>query len=188
MADWKKLFDSAVDEVAKGVKYAGEGLRTAADEARKAAGINIGTLELRPSRESYRLGGTVRGTIDLTLTEPIPAKRLVVEVRATRKRTVVERHSNGRTSPVQQRETLFEHEIDVAGESTYKSGQHRFSLELPDAIDAKVEVGGLLGDALRAAQTLRSMAESPIQWTLTAYLDIPWKRNLSKTIDLLVRD
>lgn len=194
MPDWKKLLETTKKQVGEGAKIvgegakvAGQGLRQAADEARKVAGIGVGTITLEPSRSSYELGEAIRGIVKLQLTEPIPAKRLVVTLRATRKRYVVQRGSDGRTAPVQRNETIVEHEVELDGARTYESGTQQFTVHIPARIDAKVELDGKLGDVLRAAQTLRSMTESPIHWTLTACLDIPWKRNLSKQIDLSVR-
>ncbi|HVI01090.1 MAG TPA: hypothetical protein VM869_20370 [Enhygromyxa sp.] len=187
MPDWKKLLDTTKKQVGEGAKIAGQGLRQAADEARKVAGIGVGSITLEPTRSSYELGDTIRGTLKLQLSEPTPAKRLVVTLRATRKRYVVQRGSDGRSSPVQRNETIVEHEVELGGERTYESGTHSFTVHIPDRIAAKVEIDGMLGDALRAAQTLRSMTESPIHWTLTGFLDIPWKRNVSKQIDLSIR-
>jgi len=192
--DWKKLLETTKKQVGEGAKIvgegakvAGQGIRQAADEARKVAGIGVGTIALEPSRSSYELGDTIRGTVTLELTEPIPAKRLVVALRATRKRYVMQRGSDGRTAPVQRSETIVDHEVELGGQHTYESGVRQFTVPIPARIDAKVEVDGLIGDVLRGAQALRSMTESPIHWTLTAFLDIPWKRNLSKQIDLSVR-
>lgn len=194
MPDWKKLLDTTKKQVGKGLevagegaKVAGQGLRQAAEGARKVAGIGVGTITLEPGRSSYELGDEIRGTITLELTEPIPAKRLVVALEATRKRYVMERGADGRTSRVPRRETLVHHEVELGGERTYESGVRNFTVPIPHRIEAKVELDGMIGDALRAAQALRSMTESPIHWTLTAFLDIPWKRNLSKQIDLAVR-
>jgi hypothetical protein len=194
MPDWKKLLDTAKTQVGEGAKLvgegakvAGQGLRQAADEARKVAGIGVGSISIEPTRSSYELGDTIRGILKLQLTEPVPAKRLIVVLRATRKRTVIERGSDGRTSPVQRNETLVEHEVELGGQRTYESGTHQFTVPIPNRIDAKVELDGMIGDALRAAQAIRSMTQSPIHWTLTAVLDIPWKRNISKHIDLSIR-
>jgi hypothetical protein len=187
MPDWKKLLETTKAQVGEGAKIAGQGLRQAADEARKVAGIKVGSITIEPTRSSYELGDTIRGIVKLQLTEPIPAKRLVVALRATRKRYVVQRGSDGRSGPVQRSETLVEHEVELGGERSYDSGTQQFTIHVPARIDAKLDLDGVIGDALRAAQALRSMTESPIHWTLTAFLDIPWKRNLSKQIDLSVR-
>jgi hypothetical protein len=185
--DWKKLLETTKKQVGEGLEVAGQGLRQAAEEARKTAGIGVGSITIEPSRASYEIGDTIRGTVKLQLTEPIPAKRLVIALRATRKRTVIQRGSDGRTAPVQRSETLVEHEVELGGEQTYESGTRQFTVPIPGHIDAKVELDGMLGDALRAAQAVRSMTSSPIHWTLTAFLDIPWKRNLSKQIDVSIR-
>ena len=57
---------------------------------------------------------------------------------------------------------------------------------MPVRLAPKVDVDGVLGDAVRVAQSLHSMTATPIEWTLVGFLDIPWKRNLSKQIDVSV--
>lgn len=188
MPDWKKLFDTATEQVGEGMKIAGAGLKQAAGEAKKVAGIGVGTITVESRRSSYELGDTIDGTVRLQLTEPIPAKRLVVTLRATRKRYVAQRASDGRVAPVQRSEVLVDHEVELDGERSYDSGVHQFEVRIPARIDAKVDVGGKLGDLLSAAQTIKSMTESPIRWELVAFLDIPWKRNLSKETDLSVHE
>ncbi len=187
MPDWKKLFDSAVEQVGEAADVAGQGLRRAADEAKKVAGIGVGSIEIAPDRSAYRLGDGVRGTISLKLAEPIPSRRLVVALRATRKRLGVS-SSGGKTTPVQKHETIIDHEIEVSGEQTYETGSHYFALHVPDRVDPEIRVKGPLGDLLEGVQAVRSMTDSPIKWTLVAFLDIPWKRNLSKSIDLTIRE
>lgn len=65
-------------------------------------------------------------------------------------------------------------------------GEHRFAIALPTELDARVEVDGVFGDTLRTIQSLRSMTESSTRWVLAGVLEIPWKRNLSKEVELCV--
>lgn len=187
MPDWKKLLDTAVGQMGEAAEVAGQGIRRAADEAKKVAGIGVGTIEISPDRSAYRLGEVVRGTVSLKLTEPIPARRLVVALRASLKRLSVKTGS-GKATPVQQHETIIDHQVDVGGEQTYETGTHYFAVHVPDRIDPEIKVKGPLGDLLEGVQAVRAMTDSPIKWTVVAFLEIPWKRNLSRTIDLTVRD
>src|SRR5690606_25929445 len=111
-------------------------------------------------------------------------RRLVVTLRATRKRTL----RRGGEGPTTETEVVHEFSLELAGEETYASGEHDFALDLPAEIESRVDVGGLLGDALRAARAVRSMSEGRLRWRLGATLEIPWKRNLAKAIDLNVRE
>ncbi|MEM9463309.1 MAG: hypothetical protein AAGF11_54710 [Myxococcota bacterium] len=189
VADWKKIFDDAVDQIGEAATAAGEGLRQAAGEAGKVVGIGVGSIELRvDGGTSHRLGARITGTVALTLAEPVPAKGLTVTLQATRRRRVlVEDHRRGRRTAMRN-EVIYEFVGEVGGEQTYASGEHAFAVELPLTIEVPVEVDGLLGDALRAVRTVQAMTERPIRWQLVATLVIPWKRNLSKAIDLAVRD
>ncbi|MCA9681142.1 MAG: hypothetical protein KC457_03035, partial [Myxococcales bacterium] len=191
MTDWKKLLDSASSTLGEGVKSAGEGLKTAAEGARKVAGIGVGSIVIHLDRPRHALGDTISGTVELSLTEPIDARRLLVVLFATRKRLAVEnlaQPKGKRSAPTMQDERVYEFELTVTGEQVFTSGRHRFEVDLPYALDHAVQGGGLFGDALRAVQTAKSMTQHHPRWKLRATLDIPWKRNLSKTIDLAVRE
>jgi hypothetical protein len=188
VADWKKLLDDAVKHVGDGVQAAGDGLRELADDARKVAGIGRGSLEIVPDRARHRLGGTIAGTVKLALTEPIAARRLVVAVKARRKPNALGRIAGRARESTPGEETVFDFESTIAGERIYEGGEHRFAIDLPDALDPSIDAGGLLGDALRAARTVHSLTQGQLRWTLVAFLDIPWKRNLSNSIEIAVRD
>ena len=181
MADWKKLLDAAVS----GAKAAGEGIAQAADDARKVAGIGVGEIAIKTNGPAYR-GETLRGTVTLTLPEPIDAKRLVLALRAKRTRIPVENLRNEQATPLQF-EDVFDIAVDVAGEQTFQSGSYFFAIDVPDEVPEE-EVGGLIGDALKAARALKAMTQTELRWRLVAWLEIPWKRNLKKEVAIAVNE
>jgi hypothetical protein len=188
VADWKKLLDDAVSTIGDGVSAAGDGLRELADDARKVAGLGRGSIEIVPDRARHRLGDTIEGTLKVTLDEPVAARRLVVALRAHRRRNALGAIAARARDAGPREEMMFEFECNVAGEGTFESGEHRFAIDIPTEIDASVQAGGLLGDALRAVKTVDSLTHGQLRWRLTAFLDIPWKRNLSNAIDIAVRE
>ena len=187
MADWKKLLDSTRDGLEQSVRTAGDALTQAADGARKVAGIGVGSIAIAPEHNRYCLGDTVRGSLTLELSEPTPARHLSVTLRATRKRLALENLGRRGGARRMETEVAFEHIIEVRGEQTFESGQFSFDVDIPTEIDPPVEIGGLLGDALRGAAALKSMTESKLRWKLIATLEIPWKRNVQHEIDVAVR-
>ncbi|MEZ4454385.1 MAG: hypothetical protein R3B09_33345 [Nannocystaceae bacterium] len=184
MADWKKILEDAAQQIGEAATAAGQGIRQAAGEAGKVVGIGVGSIDLRTARTTYGLGQTIRGVVGLRLEEPVAARRLIVTLRATRSRSV---RSSGQ-GPTTETEVVHDFSIELAGEETYESGEHDFTLDLPWQIESKVDVGGFLGDALKMARAVQSMNAGRLRWRLTATLEIPWRRNLSKSIDLNVRE
>ena len=182
MADWKKLLDAAVS----GAKAAGESVAQAADDARKVAGIGVGEIAIKLNGPAYR-GEPLRGWIKLTLPEPIPAKRLVIALRAKRTRIPVENLREKQATPLQF-EDVFDIAVDVAGEQTYENDStYFFSIDVPDK-EPDENVGGLIGDALKAARAFKAMTETELRWRLVAWLEIPWKRNLKKEVSISVNE
>ena len=112
----------------------------------------------------------------------------MVALRASRKRLAVENLASRKGGRTFKTERVYDFEAIVEGEQTFESGEFRFEVDVPLEIDTKVNAGGLLGDALRAAQTVKSMAEGQLRWRLVAFLDIPWKRNVTNEIELAIRD
>ena len=185
VGDWKKLFDSAVSQVGEGAKAATEGVRGVADDARKVVGIGVGDLAIKVHFRAY-MGGRVKGTLSLSLPEPIPAERLSIALRAQRSRIPVENLRRRGASGLQT-EDVYDFSVDLDGSRTYETGEYEFSIDIPNEAPEPATVPGFLGDALKAARALQSMTESELRWRLVATLHIPWKRNLTKTAELVVR-
>lgn len=182
VADWKKLLDDAVGQLGEAAQAAGQGLWQVAGEAGKVVGIGVGSIEVRTARSTHRLGETIRGVVSLRLQEPVEASALTVVLRATRRTRV---RGGGQGAAVED-EVIHEFSVALGGEQVYESGEHEFALELPRELEARAEVGGLLGDAVRAARAFKSMTEGRLRWRLVVTLVIPWKRNLSKAFDVNV--
>ncbi len=190
--DWKKLLDSAVSQVSEGTKAAKEGLLEATEGARKVAadagkvaGIGVGDIAITVAGPAY-MGGEIRGTIALQLPEPVAAERLSIALRARRARIPIENLRKRNATPLQT-EDVFDFAVDVDGDRTYETGEHTFAIDIPED-PPEPEVPGFLGDALKAARAFQSMTQSELRWRLVATLHLPWKRNLTKTIDVVVRD
>ena len=184
-------FGKLADQVSEGVKVAAnevqDGLRIAAADAKKVAGIGIGQIDLElPGGSAVQSGDTLSGTLRLTLTEPVEAKRLIVALRATRRQISFERGDDGKHDKVSRKVTLHREVIELGGQRLYEGGDFPFALYLPE-LGAKVDQGGVLGDVLRAAQALDDMRSSPVEWRLLGMLEIPWRRNLSKKLPISVR-
>jgi len=162
-----------------------------AEAVRTTAGVGVGSLAIEASQTGYKLGDTVAGKITLNLEEATEAKRLVVRISAVGTRTRFEKNQEGKTM-VQERETLYSFDLEVDGQKTYEEGAHiyEFSIRIPTDADDEDSLpdAGVLSDVLRFASSLSQGSKRPTQWKLRAFLDIPWKRNLNKELELQVSD
>ena len=175
-----------LDEVGKRFQEVGKGVRAAADEVRKTAGVGVGTIGLQVGASHYKPGDSITGLLTLTLEEPTPAKRLVVRLVATRQRVRFEVGPNGKRNKVLSHEVEYEFDCELAGEQTYTDGDYPFAIHVPTTIDAKSKAGGVIGDVVRAVQTLDELRRTPLRWRLVGFLHVPWKRNIKKKLDVSI--
>jgi hypothetical protein len=189
---WKKIGRSVKYEA----RAVGRTIRRAKNETKKVLGIGIGCIRIHADAMQYRLGDIVDGALLLQLTDPIPASRLVVQIRAFRTEKKIVLDSNGRPHTRTSNKTLHQLERQLDGKRTYLSGQQfHFSLQIPSQIESQFQlskdlsgtrIGNVLSVANAVHQSVRSMTDSTIHWTLSAYLEIPWKVNLTRVVQLNV--
>jgi hypothetical protein len=155
---------------------------------RTTVGIGVGSVELELAARAFTPGDTVRGTVKLNLKEPTEAKRLVLAIRATQGLVSYGRDSTGARSLETDQVVVFKHNAELAGERTYSDGE-TFSGELvipADVLDREPEIPGTIGQVARAVQSVTSPRKLPLEWRVMALLEIPWKRNLKKVVDVTV--
>ena len=97
------------------------------------------------------------------------------------------------------RKVLYSSSRQLGGERTYRSGAQNFAfaIPIPSVVEPKIKVseklaGSFVGQALIMAsavhESVRSVMNEPVTWTISAWLEIPWKVNLSKSVTILVED
>lgn len=157
---------------------------------KKTAGIGVGTLQIALDRFDFRPGDTVAGKVKLELTEAMDAERLVVRLIGTRERVSYEKNATGRQSQTKHTETLCDIERELDGARSYLDQDYRFELAIPSDLDkgAKITQDGVLGDVARVVQSVVSAHHMPAAWRVEVTLDVPWKRNVSKKVDITVRE
>jgi len=176
--DWLKEVGGAFSKV-------GEGVRSAADEARKTVGIGVGQVSLALSRHDFRPGDTITGTVTLALSEPTEAKRVVVALTGSRK-NLRYTTSGSQTSQSVHHEQVYEHERELAGAGEYQTQQFAFELTVPTDDPERVDADGVVGDVARAVNAVRNFGRTNLLWRVTAFVDVPWKRNVKASVDVSV--
>lgn len=153
----------------------GQGLKSATEEARKAAGIGLGSIAVALDRHELAPGDAVTGKVVLGLNEPVEANRLVVALIGTQR-------MDGATD-----ETVFELEHELDGPGSYRVGEYPFDLGIPEDAVSGPE-GDIVESVTRAVTSLATGRRAPTSWRVVAWLDIPRARNIRAKVDIVVAE
>lgn len=151
--------------------------------SKQVTGLGRGAVKLELERTRVAPGDALRGKVVLELSEPVDAKKLVVELRA-HQRTISFR--DGARSVARTEVFRFDQELGAA--KSYASGPIAFELTVPpDALDKQAPAQSHpIADAVRSVAQVFSPSTGPVEWSVTARLDVPWGRDLSATVDIAV--
>jgi len=156
--------------------------------AKQVTGIGRGDVRLELDAPKAAPGGTLRGRIVLQLAEPTEAKRLAVTLRARQKVMTVSSTSSGKSVGTQHRD-VYSFDLELGGAKTYEITSVPFELTVPpDALDLRPQTssGNPLADAVRTVASALSPQTGPIEWQVIARLEIPWGRDLTSSVDVVV--
>ena len=183
----KAIKDNAVvvgSAVKEGATVAGAQIK---HTAKQVTGLGRGTVRLELDQTKAPPGGTLTGRLVLALTEPVDAKRLIVQLRARQKLVTVKRDATGRSVGTTHAD-VYHFELELGGATTYQSETLSFELTIPpDAHDLKAQQPTTpLGEVVRTVASAVSPTAGPIEWSVVGVLEIPWGRNLSHDVDIVV--
>ncbi len=155
--------------------------------AKQVTGLGRGSVKLELDQTKAAPGGTINGRLVLALTEPVEAKRLLVSLRARQKMVSV-RRSNGNRTVGTQHADVYSFDLELGGATTYQSETLTFELTIPpDALELKASSPQTpLGEVVRTVASAVSPTAGPIEWFVVGTLEIPWGRNLSHDVDIVV--
>ncbi|MGH1348005.1 MAG: hypothetical protein ACRBN8_41000 [Nannocystales bacterium] len=179
MKRWLDVLDRGMDKVTS------EALRVT-DQARKVAGIGVGTIAIRPRGSHTDMGGQLDGVVELQLAESTELDGVSLTLVAQQKRMGLSQGPNGKRSPVQRTVTLYSQELPLAGAGTYRGESFSFSIRVPSQLEERLDADGALGDVLKFAQGVQAMTRGPVLWSLNAVAAVPWKRNVRSTVDVSI--
>jgi hypothetical protein len=155
--------------------------------AKQVTGLGRGTVKLELDQTKAPPGGSIHGRVVLALSEPVEAKKLVVTLRARQKMVTVKRGDAGRSVGTSHAD-VYEFNVELGGAQKYESGTLPFELTVPpDALDLRPGApSSPLGEVARTIASAVSPAAGPIEWQVLATLEIPWGRNLTHDVDIVV--
>ena len=145
-------------------------------------GIGVGRITLDLEKVDFALGDTVRGTLTLTLTEPLEAKRLVVGVEAQQRIISTRQEAIG-----YRKDTAWRFEKQLKGEGRFAKAKLRFTLKLPETMEHSGQLPDtLLGDMAQVMSFFTPTKRFPLEWSVFAFLDRPWKVNVKARVPITV--
>ena len=154
---------------------------------KQVTGIGRGSVRLELARTKIAPGDTLTGKLTLALPEPIAGNRLVVTLRA-QQRTVEFQRRDGVRTPVSSRTTIFHFDQELGGAQQYDSRTIDFELVVPpDALDKQAAAGSHpIADAVRTVASVLTPQAGPVEWSVTARLEISWGKDLTHDVDIVV--
>ena len=154
---------------------------------KQVTGLGRGAVKLELDQTKVAPGGTLTGRVVLALTEPAPAKRLVVTLRARQKHLTVKRDASGKAVGASHAD-VYQLDRELGGATTYHDEGYAFELAVPaDALDLKPQPpSSMLGEVVRKVAVAVSPEIGPVEWQVVAELEIAWGRNLTSEVDIVV--
>jgi len=191
MADADELLKKAGGFFSKLGKQAKETAQVAGSQikqtAKQVTGLGRGSVRLELDQTKAAPGASIHGRVVLALTEPVEAKKLVVTLRARQKMVTVKRSDAGRSVGTSHAD-VYEFNLELGGTKKYETDTIAFELTVPpDALDLRPGAPqSPLGEVARTIASAVSPSAGPIEWQVVATLEIPWGRNLTSDVDIVV--
>jgi hypothetical protein len=160
---------------------------TLKETGKQVTGIGRGTVRVELDRTKAAPGDTLRGRVILALPEPVDARRLVVSLVASQRMIELRRQGRGST-PMSGRAEVFRVDNELAPARSYTSETQAFELLVPfDALEKRAAANAHpIADAVRSVASVLQPSEGPIEWIVVVALEIPWGRNLSHEVAVLI--
>jgi len=154
---------------------------------KQVTGLGRGTVRLELDRTKAAPGETLRGRVTLALIEDVDARRLIVSLHAHQRTIEIQRRDGQRIS-VSNRSEIFRLDHELAGAKRYTSETLAFSIPVPpDALDKRAAPGSHpVADAIRSVASVMGPTVGPIEWSVSARLEIWWGRDLTHDVDIVV--
>lgn len=157
--------------------------------AKQVTGLGRGSVKIELDQTKSAPGGTFKGKVNLALSEPVAAKRLVVTLRARQRFVTVDRGDSGR-SVGSSHAHVYQLDRELAASQTFEGGAFEFELDVPaDALELKAQQSTgshPLADVARTVASALTPTAGPIEWQVLAKLEISWGRDLTSEVDIVV--
>jgi hypothetical protein len=154
---------------------------------KQVTGIGRGDVRLELDRIKVAPGGSLTGRVVLALPDPVDGKRLFVSLMAYQ-RTIEFQRRDGQRTTTANRTVIYHFDQELSGAAQFHSKTIAFELPVPpDALDKQAPAGSHpISDAVRSVAAVLSPQVGPVEWTVSARLEISWGRDLSHDVDIVI--
>lgn len=158
--------------------------QSAVKAGQTVTGVGRGSVRVSVDSAKATPGGDLHGKVTLDLNEPVDAKKLVVELRASQR--VFDARGGVRSLATTQT-TIYRFEHELGGAQTYHNDELPFTLTVPkDTVARPQAPAGRIGDVARAVSSVVQPTTGPIEWRVIATLVISFGRDLEHSVDVVV--
>lgn len=156
--------------------------------AKQVTGLGRGGVKVELDQTRVAPGGTLKGRVALSLSEPVAAKRLVVTLRARQRFVTVQRGNSRGVGTTHAH--VYQLDRELAASQAFEGGTFEFELVVPpDALELKPQQSAganPLADVARTVASALTPTAGPIEWQVLAKLEIAWGRDLTSEVDIVV--
>lgn len=161
-----------------------KGAQSAVKAGQTVTGVGRGSVRVALESTRASPGGDVRGKVVLELVEPVEARKLVVELRASQR---VFDARGGVRALATTTTTIYRFESELDGARRYHQEEVPFTLTVPKDTGGRPPApAGRIGDVARAVSSVVQPTTGPIEWRVIATLVIAFGRDLEHAVDLAV--
>ncbi|HUQ07954.1 MAG TPA: hypothetical protein VM261_35910 [Kofleriaceae bacterium] len=161
-----------------------KGAQSAAKAGKTVTGVGRGSVRVTVDSGKATPGGDVRGKVFLELNEPVDAKKLVVELRASQR---VFDARGGVRALATTTTTIYRFESELSGARSYHKEELPFTLTVPRDTGTRPQApAGRIGDVARAVSSVVQPTTGPVEWRVVATLVISFGRDLEHAVDIAV--
>ncbi len=140
-------------------------------------------IDIEIPKFNFSPGEVIEGKVILKPNKPIKAKAFTIELAGIRRSSSLN-VSKGKHSSSS--DIVFNFQQPLDGEKEYPASDlsYKFQIKIPQNVLTQPAFGeGIAGTLIKSAQIL-SGVNSSISWYLTARLDVPWKIDVSKKLQI----
>jgi hypothetical protein len=150
-----------------------------------------GKMNILLPKSHYLPGEIISGDVKFELKKPVKAREVSISLIGEQKSTSVTSRGSG-TSTTTEVVRIYEFTQQLDGEKEYSGGgDYHFEIKIPaDIMPPQHEIGGVLGTGIKILETAAAMAGAiphrRLKWYLSAKLDIPGGKDVSKKADIVI--
>jgi len=134
----------------------------------------------------YKPGDVIKGNVGLNLKKPVQARKITVALIGIRIQRTTGMNARGRPTTQTQSYKIYNFEISLDAENEYFNEMYPFEIKIPPDIlqsgqrPANQQTQGILANLAKLSEEMMN-ANSRVEWSVEANLDVPMKIDIRKS-------